>query len=150
VKKQLQVFKPDIITIFPNQKVKFHHHSTDYIERLSFDYRLDDEITKINFVFSLVKANNALSLSYDFLKTPKKKAPKKASYSLSNISKDAVLPGFSLSDNEKIMTIQKYRLDGELIMAESTLEDQMKVYLSVIGSNLDAIIEAVKTFSELN
>ncbi len=150
MKKQLKVFKTDILSIFPDKKVKINLKSSDYIERLSFDYRLEDNITAIRFEFSFVYANNALSLNYDFIKSPKKRAVKKESYSMANLTKESVLPGISSSDIDKIIAIQKFHLEDQKIIADSSLEDQMKVYLSVLKNNLVTIIEAVKSFSELN
>lgn len=150
MKKQLKVFKADILSIFPDKKIKINVKSSDFIERISFDYRLEDDITAIRFEFSYVYENHALTLNYDFVKSPKKRTVKKESYTMTNITKESVLPGFSSSDFDKISAIQKFHLQDQKIIADSSLEDQMIVYLSVLKSNLNSLIEAAKSFSELN
>lgn len=150
MKKQLPVYKADILSVFPDQKVKIHYHQSDFVEKMTFDYHLEDGVTKIYFEFAYVKANNFLTLHYDFIKTPKKKTSKKESFSLSNLTKESNLAGISAADIEKIISIQKFHLQENKIIGDTPLEDQMKVYVSTIKNNLDSLIAAAKFFSELN
>ena len=146
--KILQAYKADIIQGMAPHKIKFKHQSSDFIERLTFDVRLPDEVTSIHFEFSLVLKNHFVSLAYAFIKAPKKKTPKRIDYTLANLTKETILVGISQAALVKLLEVQKFKVDEGKIMTLSTIEDQMEVYVTMIKNNLSSLIEAATLFVE--
>lgn len=150
MKKHLNIYKNDVTLAFPNHKLRIQNKSSEFIERLSFNLRLEDNITIIEFEFSYVIANKALALTMSFVKNLKKRTPKKVSYSFSNLTKDSSLLNLSSNEINELINIQKFQLQEGQIVSTTPLEDQMKVYLSIIKTNLEAFINSAKIFSESN
>jgi hypothetical protein len=144
----LLIVKPELKPLFINHKVTYQRVASRFIETLTIQVKLPVEMTSLQFILSHFIDSASVSMSFGFIKKQKKSVLKKELYSLSSLKPDAIVPVLSKASLDEILSIQKYILKEQVIVAEVSFREQLDVLVNCIKVNFPALIDYGTEFAK--